>query len=65
MMDFYLCSQAEKGPPREGLSRLLKLVSERKITCMIEKEVSWDDVGIVAGELVNRTFNGKAVLHIE
>jgi hypothetical protein len=32
---------------------------------MIEKEASWGDVGIVAEELLNRTFNGKAVLHIE
>ena len=65
IMGFYLYSQAEKSPPSEGLSRLLKLVSEQKITCMIEKEASWDDVGVVAGELLNRTFNGKAVLHIE
>jgi len=65
MMGFYLYSQAEKSPPSEGLSRLLQLVSEQKITCMIEKEASWDDVGIIAEELLNRTFNGKAVLHIE
>ena len=65
MMGFYLYSQAEKSPPSEGLSRLLQLVSEQKITCMIEKEASWDDVGIIAEELFNRTFNGKAVLHIE
>ena len=65
MMGFYLYSQAEKSPPSEGLSRLLQLVSEQKITCIIEKEASWDDVGIIAEELLNRTFNGKAVLHIE
>ena len=65
IMGFYLYSQAEKSPPSEGLSRLLKLVSEQKLTCMIEREASWNDVGIVAEEFLNRTFNGKAVLHIE
>lgn len=48
IMGFYLYSQAEKSPPSEGLSRLLKLVSEQKITCMIEREASRNDVGFVA-----------------
>ena len=65
IMGFYLYSQAEKSPPSENLSRLLQLVSERKINCMIEREASWNEVGVVAGELLNRTFNGKAVIHID
>jgi len=32
---------------------------------MIEKGASWDNVGIIAEELLNETYNGKAVLHIE
>jgi hypothetical protein len=32
---------------------------------MIEREASWNEVGVVAGELLNRTFNGKAVIHID
>ena len=64
IIGFYLYSQAEKSAPSENLTRLLQLVSEQKIKCMIEKEASWNEVGEVADALLNRTFSGKAVIHI-
>ena len=64
LMGFYLYSKAESDPPRDNLPRLLKLVAEGRLDCVIERETSWENVGSIAKELLDRNFHGKAVLHI-
>lgn len=64
VMGFYLYSQAEVTPPSDNLPRLLGLVADGRLSCGIEREASWDEVGRVAQDLLDRKFSGKAVLHI-
>jgi len=64
VMGFYLYSQAEITPPSDNLPRLLSLVASKRLDCGIEREASWDEAGRVAQDLLDRKFNGKAVLHV-
>ena len=64
VMGFYLYSQAEITPPSDNLPRLLRLVADGRLNCGIEREASWDEAGRVAQDLLDRTFSGKAVLHV-
>ncbi len=64
VMGFYLYSQAEITPPSDNLPRLLSLVASKRLDCGIEREASWDEAGRVAQDLLDRKFNGKAVLQV-
>ena len=64
LIGFYLYSKAESDPPCDNLPRLLKLVEEGRLNCGIARETSWENVGAVAKDLIDRNFQGKAVLHI-
>lgn len=64
VMGFYLYSQAEITPPSDNLPRLLSLVASKRLDCGIEREASWDEAGRIAQDLLDRKFNGKAVLHV-
>lgn len=47
-----------------GLARLAGLVSQGKLKPRISVEADWSKVGEVAQQLLNRSYPGKAVLHI-
>ena len=64
VMGFYLYSQAEITPPSDNLPRLLRLVAAGRLSCGIEREASWEESGAMASALLDRTFSGKAVLHV-
>ncbi|NYJ76186.1 NADPH:quinone reductase-like Zn-dependent oxidoreductase [Allobranchiibius huperziae] len=51
-------------PASEDLRLLAELVADRRLRIPIEAEGSWEDIGDIAHGLMNRTFTGKAVLHL-
>ncbi len=65
IMGFYLYSQAETDPPKDNLPRLLSLVAAGRLDCGIAVEASWCESGVIAQRLLDRDFNGKAVLHVD
>ncbi len=48
-----------------GLARLAGLIATGKLTPRISVEAPWTQIADVAGQLLDRTFPGKAVLHID
>jgi NADPH:quinone reductase len=61
---FILFYEVLARPASEGLARLLRLVSDGTLQPRIELEVPWEEIGDVAGRLVDRDYAGKAVLHV-
>src|SRR6516165_2969307 len=51
-------------PAADGLSLLAGLVARRTLRPHIAIEAPWTDIGGVARQLLDRTFAGKAVLHL-
>lgn len=51
-------------PASEGLAALAGLVARSALRPRIEVEASWTDIGRVARQLLDRSFMGKAVLHL-
>ena len=47
-----------------GLARLAGLIATGKLTPRISVEAPWTEISSVAGQLIDRTFPGKAVLHV-
>jgi hypothetical protein len=47
-----------------GLQRLAGLVGDGKLTPHLGVEAEWREIGQVAQALIDRRFQGKAVLHI-
>ena len=47
-----------------GLARLLPLVATGQLSVDIALERNWTDINEVADELMNRSYSGKAVLHL-
>lgn len=64
IMGFHLYAKSETSPPSENLPRLLTLIENGSLNCVIERETSWDEINRVAEDLIDRKFLGKAVLHI-
>ena len=48
----------------KGLARIAKLIGEGKIKPQISVEADWKEIAGVAQQLLNRSYAGKAVLHI-
>jgi len=65
ILGFHLYAKSESSPPSDNLPRLLALVGEGRLNCVIEREASWSEVGRVAQDLIDRRFLGKAVLHLD
>ena len=65
MMGFHLYAKSASSPPSENLPRLLSLVADGRLNCVIEREASWTEINRVAQDLIDRKFLGKAVLHID
>ena len=61
---FFIFYEVLARPASEGLVRLLRLVTEGTLQPHIELEVPWEEIGDVAGRLVDRDYAGKAVLHV-
>ncbi|MDQ5812750.1 MAG: alcohol dehydrogenase, partial [Actinomycetota bacterium] len=61
---FILFYEVLARPASEGLARLLRLVADGTLQPRIELEASWEEIGDVAGRLVDRDYAGKAVLHL-
>jgi NADPH:quinone reductase-like Zn-dependent oxidoreductase len=62
---FILFHELEHGEPASiGLDRLARLVAGGQLRPQIEVEASWTEVGVVAQQLVDRRFAGKAVLYV-
>jgi NADPH:quinone reductase-like Zn-dependent oxidoreductase len=64
IMGFHLYNKSESAPPSIHLGRLLRLMEAGQLVCPLGREASWEEVDDVASGLINRTFSGKAVLHI-
>ncbi len=52
-------------PASEGLGRLVGLVAEGRLHPRISFEASWTEIGDVAQSLLDRSYQGKAVLRVE
>ncbi|MGF1467299.1 MAG: zinc-binding dehydrogenase [Sandaracinaceae bacterium] len=61
---FNLYHQARVQPAGPGLTRLLDLVQRGDLLTYVGRTGSWDEVGDVAAELLERRFQGKAVLSL-
>jgi NADPH:quinone reductase len=61
---FFIFYEVLARPASEGLVRLLRLVTQGTLQPHIELEVPWEEIGDVAGRLVDRDYAGKAVLHV-
>ncbi|HTR71260.1 MAG TPA: zinc-binding dehydrogenase [Mycobacteriales bacterium] len=59
-----LYQELEHETASAALKRLVRLVGNGKLTPHLGIEADWSEVGQVAQALVDRRFQGKAVLHI-
>jgi NADPH:quinone reductase-like Zn-dependent oxidoreductase len=51
-------------PASEGLALLAEMIARGKLRPRIEIEAPWTEIGAVARQLLDRSFMGKAVLHL-
>lgn len=61
---FFLGEELTRTPAAPDLSMLARLVADKRLTPTIAVEAPWTEVNTVAQRLMERTFSGKAVLHI-
>lgn len=59
-----MSGELESRPANGDLDLLARMVAAQQLRIPIEAEGSWDDVGDIARRLLERTFTGKAVLHL-
>ena len=59
-----LYHELEREPASLGLQRLVRLVGDGKLAPHLGVEADWREIGQVAQALLERQFQGKAVLHI-
>jgi NADPH:quinone reductase-like Zn-dependent oxidoreductase len=62
---FILFHEIIAKPASEGLGRLVGLVAEGRLRPRISVEGSWVEIGTVAQSLLDRGYQGKAVLRVE
>jgi NADPH:quinone reductase-like Zn-dependent oxidoreductase len=60
----FLFTELRHEPASVGLARLLRLIEEGRLRAPVDQEASWDQIGQVSQDLVERRFPGKAVLRI-
>jgi NADPH:quinone reductase len=61
----YLFTELKKvEPASEGLAILADMIARGTLRPRIEIEASWTEIGVVARQLLDRSFMGKAVLHL-
>ena len=61
---FILFHEVLANPASEGLTRLAGLIAEGRLKPHIGLEASWEEIGETAGKLLDRSYTGKAVLHL-
>ena len=61
---FIIFHELKRKSVTEGLGRLGRFVADGRLRPKIDVEASWMQIGDVAQRLINRSFTGKAVLHI-
>lgn len=61
----YLFQDLEIEPATVGLRRLAALVAAGKLKPTIAREAPWTEIAQVAKALIDRSYPGKAVLHLE
>ena len=59
-----LYHELDREPASLGLQRLVRLAGDGKLTPHLGVEADWREIGKVAQALIDRRFQGKAVLHI-
>ena len=62
---FIVFHEVLKKPASDGLDRLARLVADGSLRPHIALEESWTEIGAVAERLMQRSFTGKAVLHVD
>ena len=62
---FILFHEVLEKPASGGLDRLARLVADGSLRPHVALEDSWTGIGGVAGRLIERSYTGKAVLHVE
>ena len=62
---FILFDELHTESAAVGLARLARLIAAGKLAPKISVEAPWTQIADVAGQLLNRTFPGKAVLHVD
>ena len=62
---FILFHEVRERPASVGLDRLARLVADGSLRPSIALEESWTEIGSVAERLMERSFTGKAVLHVD
>ncbi len=60
-----LYAVSERVPPAEWLARLVNLVESGRLAVDVVDRGSWKDVAQACEDLLNRRFDGKAVLHVD
>ena len=61
---FIIFHELKRRSVSEGLDRLGRLVVDGRLRPQIDVEAPWTQIGDVAQRLLDRSFTGKAVLHI-
>ena len=62
---FILFHEVLEKPASGGLDRLARLVADGSLRPHIALEEPWTEIGAVAERLMQRSFTGKAVLHVD
>jgi NADPH2:quinone reductase len=62
---FNLLADLERSDAAGDLSRLARLVAERKLTPPVELEAPWQETAAAIQALLTRAISGKAVLHVD
>ena len=62
---FILFDELHTESAAVGLARLAGLIAASKLAPRISVEAPWTQIADVAGQLLDRTFPGKAVLHVD
>ena len=61
---FLIFDEVARDPAANSLTRLARLVASGQLNPRIEVEAPWTDIADIAQRLMDRTYSGKAVLHI-
>lgn len=62
---FILFHETRRRPAGAGLARLAHLVASGQLRTSIAVEASWKEIGTYAQQLLERSYTGKAVLHVD
>jgi NADPH:quinone reductase len=61
---FNLFDELPRMNPPSDLTRLVRLLEQRKLAAPVEFEAPWQDIGRAIDALLTRTISRKAVLHV-